>query len=252
MSGNARKRALVTGASGALGAHFARTLARVGMDVALAARRLDAVKSTIEEIKAVGGEALAIELDVTDSASVMQAMNIISSELGELDVLVNNAGIAATRPLLEQTEDDWKRVLEVNLTGAWRVAQAAAKRMAASGNGGSIIHIASILGLRVAAQVPAYAASKAALVHLTRAMALELARYRIRVNAIAPGYIRTDINREFFATKAGDALVHRIPQRRLGEPEDLDGPLLLLASESSRYMTGVVIPVDGGHLCSSL
>jgi 2-deoxy-D-gluconate 3-dehydrogenase len=153
------------------------------MDVALAARRLDAVKSTIEEIKAVGGEALAIELDVTDSASVMQAMNIISSELGELDVLVNNAGIAATRPLLEQTEDDWKRVLEVNLTGAWRVAQAAAKRMAASGNGGSIIHIASILGLRVAAQVPAYAASKAALVHLTRAMALELARYRIRVNA---------------------------------------------------------------------
>jgi NAD(P)-dependent dehydrogenase (short-subunit alcohol dehydrogenase family) len=124
--------------------------------------------------------------------------------------------------------------------------------MVTSGNGGSIIHIASILGLRVAAQVPAYAAAKAGLIHLTRAMALELARHRIRVNAIAPGYIRTDINREFFKTKAGEALVHRIPQRRLGEPEDLDGPLLLLASEASRYMTGAVLAVDGGHLCSSL
>jgi NAD(P)-dependent dehydrogenase (short-subunit alcohol dehydrogenase family) len=251
MSGD-KKRALVTGASGSLGRHFAKTLARAGMDVALAARRVDALKSTIEEIRAIGGEAVAVKMDVADSTSVAQAMSIIFDKLGELNVLVNNAGIATTRPLLEQTDDDWKRVFEVNLTGAWRVAQATAKQMAASGNGGSIIHIASILGMRVAAQVPAYAASKAALIHLTRAMALELARYQIRVNAIAPGYIRTDINREFFTTKAGEALVHRIPQHRLGEPEDLDGPLLLLASDSSRYMTGTVIPVDGGHLCSAL
>jgi NAD(P)-dependent dehydrogenase (short-subunit alcohol dehydrogenase family) len=252
MSGNGKKRALVTGASGSLGGHFAKTLARAGMDVALAARRIEALRSTIEEIKAIGAEALAVEMDVTDSASVARAMDMISDELGELNVLVNNAGIATMRPLLEQTDDDWNRVLEVNLTGAWRVAQATAKQMAASGNGGSIINIASILGLRVAGQVPAYAASKAALIHLTRAMALELAPYRIRVNAIAPGYIRTDINREFFTSKAGEALVHRIPQRRLGEPEDLDGPLLLLASEASVYMTGAVIPVDGGHLCSAL
>jgi NAD(P)-dependent dehydrogenase (short-subunit alcohol dehydrogenase family) len=252
MSSHGRQLALVTGASGSLGGHFAKTLARAGMDVALAARRVDALQSTVADIAAMGAQALAVEMDVTDSASVAQAMDMISNELGALNVLVNNAGIATTRPVLEQTEDDWKRVLEVNLTGAWRVAQATAKRMAACGHGGSIIHIVSILGLRVAAQVPAYAASKAALIHLTRAMALELARYRIRVNAIAPGYIRTDINREFFTSKAGEALVHRIPQRRLGEPEDLDGPLLLLASDSSRYMTGTVIPVDGGHLCSAL
>jgi NAD(P)-dependent dehydrogenase (short-subunit alcohol dehydrogenase family) len=252
MSGDDKKRALVTGASGLLGRHFAKTLARAGMRVALAARRIETLEATIKEIRSNGGEAIAVEMDVAESASVAEGMNTISNKFGELNVLVNNAGIATMRPLLEQTDEDWKRVLEVNLTGAWRVAQATAKRMAASGNGGSIIHIASILGLRVAAQVPAYAASKAALIHLTRAMALELARYRIRVNAIAPGYIRTDINREFFTTEAGEALVHRIPQRRLGEPEDLDGPLLLLASDSSRYMTGTVIPVDGGHLCSAL
>jgi 2-deoxy-D-gluconate 3-dehydrogenase len=230
MTGDGRKRALVTGASGSLGTHFAKTLARAGMDVVLAARRVDALEPTVEEIKAIGAEAFAVEMDVTDSSSVTQAMDMIFKNLGELNVLVNNAGVATTSPLLAQSEEDWNRVIEVNLTGAWRVAQATAKQMAAYGNGGSIIHVASILGLRVAAQVPAYAASKAALIHLTRAMALELARYGIRVNAIAPGYIRTDINREFFTTKAGEAVVHRIPQRRLGEPEDLDGPLLLLAS----------------------
>jgi NAD(P)-dependent dehydrogenase (short-subunit alcohol dehydrogenase family) len=217
MSGDDKKRALVTGASGSLGRHFAKTLARAGMRVALAARRIEALEVTIKEIRSNGGEAIAVEMDVAESASVAEGMNTISNRFGELNVLVNNAGIATMRPLLEQTDEDWKRVLEVNLTGAWRVAQATAKQMAASGNGGSIIHIASILGLRVAAQVPAYAASKAALIHLTRAMALELARYRIRVNAIAPGYIRTDINREFFTTEVGEALVHRIPQRRLGE-----------------------------------
>lgn len=252
MTSQGAKRALVTGASGALGSHFARTLARNGIRVALAARRVDALAPTLDAIKESGGSAFPVGMDVTDAASVSEAMDLACRELGGIDILVNNAGVATTRPLLEVTEDDWTHVVEVNLTGAWRAAQAAAKHMAAAGIGGSIINIASILGLRVASQVPAYAASKAGLVHLTRAMALELARCGIRVNAIAPGYIRTDINRDFFATPAGAAVIKRIPQRRLGEPEDLDGVLLLLASDQSRYMTGAVIPVDGGHLCSGL
>jgi NAD(P)-dependent dehydrogenase (short-subunit alcohol dehydrogenase family) len=252
VTGQAARRALVTGASGALGAHFARTLARSGMRVALGAHRPEALRQTVSEIAAGGGDAMAVALDVTDAHSVAAAMQTVVGAMGGLDVLVNNAGVATTRPLLEQSEADWGDVLDVNLTGAWRVAQAAAREMAASEAGGSIIHIASILGVRVVAQVSAYAASKAGLIHLTRAMALELARYDIRVNAIAPGYIRTDINRDFFATRAGDAMVKRIPQRRLGEPEDLDGPLLLLASDASRYMTGSVITVDGGHLCGTL
>jgi NAD(P)-dependent dehydrogenase (short-subunit alcohol dehydrogenase family) len=246
------RRAIVTGASGALGSHFARTLARSGMRVALGARRVESLCRTVSEIAADGGDAMAVALDVTDPESVAAAMETVVGAMGGLDVLVNNAGIATTRPLLEQSEADWSEVLDVNLTGAWRMAQAAARQMVASESGGSIIHIASILGLRVAAQVPGYVASKAGLIHLTRAMALELARYDIRVNAIAPGYIRTDINNDFFATTAGEAMVKRIPQRRLGEPEDLDGPLLLLASDASRYMTGSVITVDGGHLCGAL
>ena len=250
MTDNGRKRALVTGASGVLGAHFARTLAHAGMNVALAARRGDRLRATVDEIVSAGGVAIAVEMDVTDPVSVASAFAHVTDRWGGLDVLVNNAGIAATRPLIEQTEEDWSGVLDVNLSGCWRVGQAAAKLMAGSETGGVIINIASILGLRVATHVPAYVASKAGLIHLTRAMAAELARYRIRVNALAPGYIRTDINREFFQTKAGEALVQRIPQRRLGELDDLDGPLLLLASDASRYMTGVVIPVDGGHLCS--
>jgi NAD(P)-dependent dehydrogenase (short-subunit alcohol dehydrogenase family) len=252
MSGQAARRALVTGASGALGGHFARMLARSGMRVALGARRVESLRRTMSEIAAEGGDAIAIALDVTDPDSVAAAMKAVVGAMGGLDVLVNNAGIAATRPLLDQSEADWGEVLDVNLTGAWRVAQAAARQMVAAGSGGSIIHIASILGLRVVARVPAYVASKAGLIHLTRAMALELARYDIRVNAIAPGYIRSDINNDFFATTAGEAMVKRIPQRRLGEPEDLDGPLLLLASDASRYMTGSVITVDGGHLCAAL
>lgn len=252
MSEREKMRALVTGASGALGQHFARTLALAGMRVALAARRTDQLQSVVSEINAAGGDALALNMDVTNPDSVANGLRNLSAAWGGLDVLINNAGIARTRPLLEQTEDDWQAVIDVNLSGCWRVAQAAAKQMMSSGTGGNIVNVASILGLRVAARVPAYVASKAGLIHLTRAMAVELAKYRIRVNAIAPGYIRSDINRDFFKTKAGEALVQRIPQRRLGEPEDLDGPLLLLASEASRYMTGVVIPVDGGHLCSPI
>jgi NAD(P)-dependent dehydrogenase (short-subunit alcohol dehydrogenase family) len=165
---------------------------------------------------------------------------------------VNNAGIALTKPLLDQTQEDWDSVLSVNLSGAFHVAQEAARRMTESGKGGSIVNIASILGLRVAQQLPGYSASKAALIQLTKAMALELARHRIRVNALAPGYIKTGINDAFFETDAGLALIKRVPQRRLGELSDLDGPLLLLASDAGAYMTGAVVAVDGGHLVSTL
>ena len=166
-------------------------------------------------------------------------------------MLVNNAGIANTAPALHLAEDDWDRVVDTNLKGAFLCAQAAARLMK-DGGGGTIVNVASILASRVAAQVAPYAASKAGLVQLTRALALEWARHGVRVNALLPGYVETEINRGFFASEAGRAMLKRIPQRRLGQPADLDGPLLLLCSDASRYMTGAEIAVDGGHLVSSL
>lgn len=244
--------ALVTGASSGLGRHFALTLARAGAKVALAARRVDRLEELQARIEAQGGAAAAVALDVTDAGSVAAAVAEAAARLGPIRVLVNNAGVAATKGVLEADEEDWDRVVGTNLKGAWLVAQAVARHMAGHGQGGSIVNIASILGLRVAGQVSAYAASKAGLLHLTRAMALELARHKIRVNAIAPGYIETELNRDFFASPAGEALVKRVPQRRLGRPEELDGALLLLASDASSYMTGSTVVVDGGHLQSSL
>jgi NAD(P)-dependent dehydrogenase (short-subunit alcohol dehydrogenase family) len=244
--------ALVTGANGGLGAHFATTLARAGASVVLAARRPATLQATRDAIERMDARVCAVALDVTDPASVRAAFDQAQAQLGPIDVLVNNAGIAVTKPLLDLTPDDWDSVLSVNLSGAFHVAQEAARRMKDSGNGGSIVNIASILGLRVAQQLPGYSASKAALIQLTKAMALELARYRIRVNALAPGYIKTGINDTFFETDAGLALIKRVPQRRLGELTDLDGPLLLLASDAGAYMTGAVLAVDGGHLVSTL
>ena len=246
------KVALVTGANGGLGAHFARTLSAAGAAVALAARRAESVREASEALRASGARASAVELDVTRRESVVRALAEAEEVLGPVDVVVNNAGVAVTRPLLDHTDEDWARVIDVNLTGAFRVAQEAARRMVARGRGGSIVNVASILGLRVAAQVPSYAASKAALIHLTRAMALELARHRIRVNALAPGYIETGINREFFASEAGRSLIGRIPQRRIGTPGELDAALLLLASDAGSYATGSVVALDGGHLVASL
>lgn len=247
------KVALVTGASGALGGQFARRLAASGAAVALAARRRDRLEALAAEIAAVGGRAVPVDMDVTDDASVEAGFAAAEAALGAVTILVNNSGIAGRGALMaEIAPAEFQTVIDVNLTGAYRVARAAALRLIAAGQPGSIINVASILAARVTAGVAAYTASKAGLAQLTRAMALEWARHEIRVNALAPGYIHTDINRDFFASPAGEALVRRIPQRRLGELSDLDGPLLLLASDASRYMTGTMLVVDGGHLQSSL
>ena len=248
----AGRNAFVTGANGGLGSHFARVLAEAGANVAIAARRLDSLASVHEAMKASGRNVVAVALDVTNPASVATAIGEAAAALGPITVVVNNAGIAITKPLLDHTEEDWQQVIEVNLNGAWRVAQASARHMVGHGQGGSIVNVASILGLRVSAQVPSYAASKAALIQLTKAMALELARHRIRVNALAPGYVETGINREFFASDAGQALIKRIPQRRIASPGELDGALLLLASDAGSYMTGAVLAVDGGHVVNTL
>jgi NAD(P)-dependent dehydrogenase (short-subunit alcohol dehydrogenase family) len=246
------RRALVTGASSGLGRHFALSLARAGASVIVAARSVDKLAETVAEIKAAGGEGLAVRLDVTDPASVRDGFDQIQAKLGVADVIINNAGVAVSRPLLQQTESDWDSVLDTNLKGAWLVAQEGARRLVEAKLPGSIINIASITGERVAGGVAPYCASKAGVIHLTRAMALELARHGIRVNALGPGYVQTELNRDFLASEPGERLKARIPQRRFGMPEELDGPLLLLASEAGAYITGSVIFVDGGHLVSTL
>ncbi|NUB07083.1 SDR family oxidoreductase [Azospirillum sp. Vi22] len=244
--------ALVTGASAGLGRHFAGVLAAAGARVALAARRRESLDAAVAEIEAAGGQAIAVPLDVTDAASVRNGVREAAGALGGLDILVNNAGATVAKPALDYAEEEWDRVIDTNLKGAFLTAQETARVMREQGRGGSIVNIASILGLRVAGHVVAYTASKAGLVQMTQALALEWARYGIRVNALAPGYMETDLNRDFLATDAGQALIRRVPQRRLGRLADLDGPLLLLCSDASAYMTGAVVPVDGGHLVSTL
>lgn len=246
------KAVLVTGASSGLGRHFAASLAMAGATVVAAARRTAELETLVGEIGAAGGRAHAVTMDVTDHASVRAGVAEAARLTGGLDGLVNNSGVTETVALLDQTEAGWDRVLDTNLKGAFAVATELARHWVAAGRGGAIVNIASILGLRQGGQLTAYATSKAALVQLTKQMALEWARHGIRVNALAPGYIETDLNRDFFETDAGRAMIRRIPQRRLGRADDLDGALTLLLSDAASYITGAVLPVDGGHLVSSL
>jgi NAD(P)-dependent dehydrogenase (short-subunit alcohol dehydrogenase family) len=239
--------ALVTGASSGIGQHFAELLAAAGAKVALAARRADRLAELAREIETRGGQCLPISCDVTDRESIVAAISAAEDGLGPLSILVNNAGVVVSKPLFEHSEADWDYVIDTNLKGAWLTAREFAHHLVERKRPGRIINIASVLGFRTIGQVPAYCAAKAGLIHLTHVLAMELARYRVLVNALAPGYVETDFNREFFKTEAGQRLISRIPLKRIAQPEDLDGALLFLASPASAYVTGAVISVDGGH-----
>jgi NAD(P)-dependent dehydrogenase (short-subunit alcohol dehydrogenase family) len=240
--------ALVTGASSGLGRHFARVLARAGAHVALAARRVDRLQELADEITKAGGRAVPIALDVTNRASVTAAFDQAEAALGPVTFAINNAGISDPVWFTRMTDEQWRATLDVNLDGVFRVGQEAARRMVASGKGGSIVNISSIVGLGAIKTLSAYSASKAAVFALTRTMALELARDKIRVNAIAPGYIETELNESFWSTDGGKRMIAHVPFRRLGRLEELDGPLLLLATKAGSFMTGSTLTVDGGHL----
>ena len=243
------KHVLVTGASSGLGAHFARLAARCGAAVTVGARRRDRLEVLVEELRDLGApSARAVDLDVADEGSIEAALEGAS----DLDVLVNNAGIAGEGFALDTPAAEFDRVLDTNLRGVWLASVAAARRWRDAKRPGVVVNIASIAGLRVAGGMAPYAISKAGVVQLTAALGLEWARHGIRVNALAPGYIETEINAHFWGTDAGQAMIRRIPMRRLGQPDDLDGAFLLLATDASAWMTGVTLPVDGGHLLSSL
>jgi len=244
---------LVTGASSGLGAHFATIAARAGARVAVAARRHDLLEGLVAELSEAGAaEAMAVELDVTSEESIEACCDTVFQAFGDLNVLVNNAGIATEGWAIDQSATDFDNVMGVNVRGVWLTAVAVARRWRDAKAAGTVINIASILGDRVATGVAPYAVSKAGVIQMTKALALEWARNGIRVNAIAPGYFATDINADFFDSDAGQGMMKRIPMRRIGNLEELDGVFLLLATDASSFMTGAVIPVDGGHLVSSL
>jgi NAD(P)-dependent dehydrogenase (short-subunit alcohol dehydrogenase family) len=246
------KVALVTGASSGFGKHFATVLSQAGAKVVLAARRTELIQAEADKIIAGGGEAMAVTMDVTSSASIAAALDEIESAFGVVTIVVNNAGITIPKLLLDLSDDNWTNVIDTNLTGVAYVARESARRMIAAGVGGSIVNIASILAERVQKALTNYAASKAAVVQFTKAAALEFAQYNIRVNALCPGYFNTDLNSEWFKTSEGQALIKRIPQRRTGTLSELNGPLLLLASDAGSLMTGSAVTVDGGHVLSEL
>ena len=243
---------LVTGASGGLGEHFARLCARCGAAVTIAARRRDRLEALAGELREAGAaHTAAIALDVADEASIEAAFAALGAG-PPLDVLVNNAGIAGTGPAIDTPLAEFDRIVATNLRGVFAMSGAAARRWRDAQRPGIVLNIASILGLRVIGGTAPYVIAKAGVVRMTEVLALEWARFGIRVNALAPGYIATDINADYFSTEAGQQTIRRMPLRRLGQPEDLDGAFLLLATDASAWMTGATIPVDGGHLVSSL
>jgi NAD(P)-dependent dehydrogenase (short-subunit alcohol dehydrogenase family) len=245
------KTVFVTGASSGIGKHCALLMAQAGAKVAIASRRIDQLESVVAQITDMGGIAKAFELDVTNKKSVTQCFDE-QAEWSLPTVIINNAGMSINRKLLDQTEEDWDRVIDTNLKGSWLVATEAARRLTAANVPGNIINVASILGERVIGGVAPYVISKAGVIQSTKVMALELARHQIRVNALLPGYVITDLNREFLMSELGQKLLVRIPTRRFNNLEDLNGPLLLLASDASIAMTGATLAVDSGHLISGL
>ncbi|NKB48644.1 MAG: glucose 1-dehydrogenase [Alphaproteobacteria bacterium] len=245
--------AIVTGASSGLGAHFAEVLAQAGAKVAVGARRVERLTTLADKIADNGGEALPVELDVTDAGSIVAAVQAAETELGHISILVNNAGIPSAGRTIEMEEDEWDNVLDTNLKGAWLMAREVGRHMVAHETAGRIINISSVIGVRTAAKrVLAYSISKAGMVNLTETMALELADKGICVNAIAPGYIHTELNHDFLNSPAGQRIATRVPIGRFGETADLDGALLLLAGPAARYITGSVVTIDGGLSLSAL
>ena len=245
------KTAFITGASSGIGKHCALLLAQAGAKVAVGSRRIAQLQAVVDEITQLGGQAKAFELDVTNNKSVVKCFDEMTT-WSLPTIVINNAGMSVNRKLLDQTEEDWDRVIDTNLKGSWLVATEAARRMVTVNVSGSIVNISSILGERVIGGVAPYVISKAGVVQSTKVMALELARHQIRVNALLPGYVITDLNRDFLLSEAGQKILARIPSRRFNNLEDLNGPLLLLASDASTAMSGATIAVDSGHLISGL
>jgi NAD(P)-dependent dehydrogenase (short-subunit alcohol dehydrogenase family) len=246
--------ALVTGASSGLGAQFARVLAKSGAAVVLAGRRTDRLKELRAEIEAHDGDAHVVELDVTDVDSIKSAVAHAETEVGTLDILINNSGVSTTQKLLDVTPEDYDFVMDTNTRGAFFVAQEVGRRMVARSRGaapgtftgGRIVNIASMAGLRVLSQIGVYAMSKAAVIHMTRAMALEWGKFGINVNAICPGYIDTEINHHHWDSDAGQKLINMLPRKRLGKPADLDAVLMMLCANESHFVNGAVIQADDG------
>lgn len=244
MSPLSGKPALVTGASSGLGRRFAMVLAGAGAPVVLAARRVERLRELEGEIRDAGGEATSVELDVLSQSSVAETVEAAEAAFGPLAILVNNSGVSAQAKIVDMSLEDYDRVMDTNARGAFLVAQAVARRMIAAGTPGRIVNVASVLAEKAMRELSAYCMSKAALLHLTRVQALEWARHGINVNALCPGYIRTEINDAFWETERGQAFMKTFPRRRVGEPSDLDGALLLLVSPEARMITGTSITVD--------
>jgi NAD(P)-dependent dehydrogenase (short-subunit alcohol dehydrogenase family) len=240
------KTALVTGASSGLGERFARLLSGAGAAVGVAARRMDRLDRLVEAIARSGARAHAVSMDVTDVASIRAGVAEAEAALGPIDVLVNNSGVSVTARIGDIEEPDYDAVMDTNLKGAFFVAQAVGRSMIAGKRPGRIINIASAAGLKPLGQISVYSMSKAGVIHMTRSMALEWGRYGINVNALCPGYIETEINRDYWNTDGGRKLVSMLPRRRVGKPEDLDGLILLLASDRSGFVNGAVIAADDG------